>query len=215
MPRAVSKKSELTRDRILNAAYGLFIQKGFNATSMREIVEQASITMGGIYNHYASKEDIWIEVLLTRHPYHRILPLIQTAQGETTADLVRSAAHLLVNELNNEPNLMHLMFIEIVEFKSRHIPLIIERAMPEIMRLGPVVAGRAGHLRDIPLPSLVRAFAGLFFSYYVTGQLIGERPGIAFNKQVLDEFIDLFLFGLLADDDPARTQPGRPAEEAA
>lgn len=215
MPRAVSKKSELTRDRILDAAYQLFIQKGFNATSMREIVVQAGITMGGIYNHFSSKEEIWIEVLLTRHPYHRILPLVRESKGRNTAELIRSAAHRLVSELDQEPDLLHLMFIEIVEFSGRHVPMIFEHAMPELQTLAPMLAGHQEHLRKLPVSTLVRAFAGLFFSYYVTGRLVGGQTTMVFNEQVLDEFIDLFLLGVLADDDPARSDLNRPAGEAA
>lgn len=47
-----------TRDRILDAALALFAEKGYEATSMREIAEQLSITKPALYYHFDSKEDI-------------------------------------------------------------------------------------------------------------------------------------------------------------
>jgi hypothetical protein len=105
------------------------------------------------------------------------------------------------------------MFIEIVEFNSRHIPLLYDRVMPEIIQLAPLLAGRQGRLRDLPVPIMVRSFTGLFFSYYVTGQLVGEQHGMLFNQQALDNFIDVYLHGILADDDPDRQRSGSTVEE--
>ncbi len=47
-----------TRDRILDAALALFAEKGYEATSMREIAEQLGMTKPALYYHFDSKEDI-------------------------------------------------------------------------------------------------------------------------------------------------------------
>lgn len=47
-----------TRDRILDAALALFADKGYEATSMREIAEQLGMTKPALYYHFDSKEDI-------------------------------------------------------------------------------------------------------------------------------------------------------------
>ena len=43
---------------ILRAAEQLFCQKGYEAASMQEIVRAAGVSKGGIYHHFASKEEI-------------------------------------------------------------------------------------------------------------------------------------------------------------
>ncbi|MCW2785750.1 MAG: TetR/AcrR family transcriptional regulator [Marmoricola sp.] len=47
-----------TRDRILSVALTLFTEKGYDATSMREVAEQLGITKPALYYHFDSKEDI-------------------------------------------------------------------------------------------------------------------------------------------------------------
>lgn len=47
-----------TRERILDAALTLFAEKGYDATSMREIAEQLGITKAALYYHFDSKADI-------------------------------------------------------------------------------------------------------------------------------------------------------------
>lgn len=47
-----------TRERILDAALGLFAEKGYEATSMREISAQLGITKAALYYHFDSKADI-------------------------------------------------------------------------------------------------------------------------------------------------------------
>jgi AcrR family transcriptional regulator len=47
-----------TRERILDAALTLFAERGYEATSMREIAEQLGITKAALYYHFDSKADI-------------------------------------------------------------------------------------------------------------------------------------------------------------
>lgn len=209
MPRSSNEKSEETRARILDVSYQLFIERGYNATSMREISQHAGVTVGAIYNHFATKEDIWLEVFATRHPYHEVFPVIKAAQGETIADVMHSAASGLVRELLKRPDLLNLMFIEIVEFKSRHITDFYREILPEIFGLSNILKGKRGRLRDIPMNILVRSFAGLFFSYYITGLLGNNLAGISTDEDSLRQVVDLYLFGVLAEDDPARNQAAR------
>src|SRR3990172_13368732 len=85
-------KGEQTRAAIIKAAYALFLKKGFHATSVREIAEKADLALGGIYNHFSSKEEIFAAVLDAYHPYRRILPALEAANGETIEDFVRDGA---------------------------------------------------------------------------------------------------------------------------
>jgi TetR/AcrR family transcriptional regulator, transcriptional repressor for nem operon len=54
-------KGEETREVILERAAELFNVKGFAGASMSDIMEATGLQKGGIYNHFASKEDLALE----------------------------------------------------------------------------------------------------------------------------------------------------------
>ena len=199
MTDTVITKGEATRARIVEAAYQLFMQQGFHATSMRQIVEKAGVTMGGIYTHFACKEVIWEAVFMAKHPYHEVLALLTQAGGDTVGDFLIQAANLLVKGLGQRQDLLNLLFIELVEFNGKHLSTVYHHALPEIARLGQMVTQKRGRLRPVPLPILARSFAGLFFSYYITEQFMPEEARAIMGEHALDTFIDIYLHGILAE----------------
>ncbi|QDV33524.1 TetR/AcrR family transcriptional regulator [Tautonia plasticadhaerens] len=66
--------SETARE-ILRVAARLFSGKGFDATSVREVVEAAGVTKPTLYYHFGSKEGL-AQALLTR-PMHRLIDEIR------------------------------------------------------------------------------------------------------------------------------------------
>lgn len=56
-------KGERTAARILDAAEAVFAEHGFDAASLREIARRAGLQQPGLYNHFASKRDLYAAVL--------------------------------------------------------------------------------------------------------------------------------------------------------
>ena len=59
MKKEKQTKGEATRLAIEDAAIELFMEQGYHATSMRQIAKRAELALGGIYNHFASKDEIF------------------------------------------------------------------------------------------------------------------------------------------------------------
>lgn len=57
------KKKKEAKEKILKAARLLFPDKGFNGTTTDLIAETAEVSVGTIYNHYRTKEEIFIDAL--------------------------------------------------------------------------------------------------------------------------------------------------------
>ncbi len=55
---AVVAKSTRTRSAIIDAALGLFREKGYDATTMRAIAAEAGVSVGNAYYYFASKEQL-------------------------------------------------------------------------------------------------------------------------------------------------------------
>ena len=62
IPRALSK-SQVTRQLILQAAAGLFREKGYAAVSLRDIADAVGLKTGSLYYHFDSKESLVEEIL--------------------------------------------------------------------------------------------------------------------------------------------------------
>jgi len=63
------------RVRILRAAAGLFRQRRFDRTTMREIAEVVGLTKGSLYHHIRSKQALLYEII--QHTVDRALPRLE------------------------------------------------------------------------------------------------------------------------------------------
>jgi TetR/AcrR family transcriptional repressor of nem operon len=60
------------REEILDAAARLFRERGFDAVTVREVMEAAGLTHGGFYGHFESKDDLIARTL--EHVLERVAP---------------------------------------------------------------------------------------------------------------------------------------------
>ncbi len=57
-----TREREETRERILDAARGMFVERGFEATTMRAIADRIEYTPTAIYHHFLNKEALLAEL---------------------------------------------------------------------------------------------------------------------------------------------------------
>jgi AcrR family transcriptional regulator len=204
MDEETLSKGERTRQAVIEAAYELFLEQGYAATSMRQIAERTGLALGGIYNHFGGKEAIFSELILDRHPYRQILPILLRTPADDVESFVRTAAQTMVSELGKRPDFIKLMLIEIVEFNGRNIPKLMERVLPDVMPMIERFGKVKGMLRKMPPFIFFRAFLGFFFSYYITELMIAGTPIALTQGNALDHFVEIFLHGVMANkEEPA------------
>ena len=56
-------KKTSTREKILNSAYRLFYEKGFNGTSIDDILKDAQLNKGSLYHIFKSKKEVLLAVI--------------------------------------------------------------------------------------------------------------------------------------------------------
>ncbi|MDC5518787.1 TetR/AcrR family transcriptional regulator, partial [Acinetobacter baumannii] len=61
--RGMKKKEDISERRalIVQAALQCFVERGFHCTSMRDIAQAASVSLGNLYNHFDGKEALIAE----------------------------------------------------------------------------------------------------------------------------------------------------------
>ncbi|MEQ8359423.1 MAG: TetR/AcrR family transcriptional regulator [Cytophagales bacterium] len=66
-PRTSSKNEKIRKEsmqKIMNAAFSLIAQNGYESTSISQIAAEAGISKGLLYNYYESKEDLLQKLVL-------------------------------------------------------------------------------------------------------------------------------------------------------
>jgi len=197
MSASATTKGELTCSAITEAAHELFITQGYNATSMRQIAKKAGIALGGIYNHFSGKEDIFKAVFLENHPVLEMIPAIESASGDTVEEFVRNAADQMMAAIARRPHFLNLMFIEMVEFKSAHVQEVFMENLPRGVGIVDRLINAEGNIRSIPAPMLIRTFISLFFSYHLAESIFESVAPVEFQANAMDYYVDIFLHGIL------------------
>ncbi|MBI3683566.1 MAG: TetR/AcrR family transcriptional regulator [Acidobacteria bacterium] len=77
-------KGDQTRQRILRKAARLFNERGYSGASMNDILRATGLQKGGLYNHFASKEDLAVEAF--EYSVRRVSERVQSwLVGKNTA----------------------------------------------------------------------------------------------------------------------------------
>ena len=66
LPIGLARRPTVTKDRILDAAESLFMEHGFEATSLRAITAAAGVNLASVNYHFGSKEVLFQAVLTRR-----------------------------------------------------------------------------------------------------------------------------------------------------
>ncbi|MBN1946825.1 MAG: TetR/AcrR family transcriptional regulator [Bradymonadales bacterium] len=163
-----------SRERILEAAERLFAQKGFAATSVREILRDAEVSSPMLYYYFGSKQDLLNTLAKERFERFRTRARERVGQAETAREtFVRFAEILFAGVKENPITYRFLVSItqssltahsgeEFFKMKTAHTRFLgehLERIRPEV-------------------ESNRRLFAVLTFHSMVTGFLMMFLAGL-------------------------------------
>jgi AcrR family transcriptional regulator len=208
------------RDALVQIAAELFAERGFKATTVRELGEAAGVLSGSLYHHFDSKETIVDEILSSYldnliESYRAILAK-QSDPETTLSELIRSAfmslgphraaITVLQNERNYLSQLPRFGYLATAEREIQHIWIsVLEDGVS------------TGAFRKDLDPKIVYRF--LRDSLWVAVRWF--KPGGRMNAQELaDQYLKLTLGGLsshpqgLSAPAPARTATRRVARSA-
>jgi AcrR family transcriptional regulator len=191
-------KGMKTRHEILSAANVLFAEQGYHGTSMRQIAEEAGITLGGIYNHFSGKEDIFQSLIIEYHPIAEVVPKLDIVQGSNVPETVHFAAETIQSTLEERGDYINLFFAELVEFQGEHINAIFNEIFPRAVAIANrLLEGK--ELRSKNTPAMFMSFLALMFAFFIINRFISQRLVGKFIKLDLNEIVDLYLYGIMTD----------------
>lgn len=175
------ERSEKSRQLILDAALKLFSHRGYGATSVRDIAEEASLSKGNVYHHFPDKEAIF-RALIDRYfeamtapdfPFNRAL-----ATG-TFPENLEEIGHAVREIVRDYREYVALIYVDVVEFDGTHVRKFYANMADRFtlfMRATGMERGLEDKLAEGLSPvSAVMLATRIFYNYFTVEILFGVK----------------------------------------
>jgi AcrR family transcriptional regulator len=197
------ERSERSRRHVLDAALHLFSHRGYRATTVRDIADEAKVSTGNVYHHFPDKESIfrtlldefWSITETKRYPFTRAL-----LSGRFPEDLEQlgCAARESVRDFRQY---IALIYVDVIEFDGTHIrKFYAEMGQRLAAQVGEDAIARI-QARVRPNVSPISALlltTRLFFNYFSIEILFNvPEPFGKDSAAVVKEIADILRNGML------------------
>jgi AcrR family transcriptional regulator len=202
-----------SEERVLTSAVHLFSVKGYDGTSIREIIEDAGVTRPVLYYYFKNKEDLFCQIIEREFERHyRNLDDIIAAHTTCRACLHALVTHVFarVEESPETVRMMVRFFLASPDTKLR-----LDREQLEAERIGRIVRIMQvgldqGEILEGDPVTLAVVFSGLV-DMHVMGRGSGRIAALTSRHGVA--LVNLFFFGINSPEVELDTLGFRPGEQ--
>ena len=190
-----------TRERILQAAEELFMERGYVRSTTRVIAEAAGVNEVTLFRHFGNKRNLLRELVQT----HSAIPdFIELVEKRLSGDYRRDLTVLgtaFFRALSERRNALRLMLCEAEEVPE--VREILAQIPGQLRQLTTRYVQKhidAGELRDLGAENMAQAFLGMFFAYIIGSNML-NTPAVpdASPEDLTTVFVDIFIQGTLAE----------------
>ena len=195
-----------TRERLIEAAERVLRERGIAGATTKEIARAAGMSEGTLYNHFTSKEEIFLGVLNERLP--PFVALVRSLPGRAGSGTVRTT----VEEVATAALAFYHDAIPMgASFFADPVLLARHRALLRAREAGPQRANEAvaAYLRaeqergrvhaDVDAAALANLLLGACFQRAYWAQFLGEVALPEAEAQFVHEIVQTLLRGVLPD----------------
>lgn len=182
--------------RLLNVARTLFAEKGFEGTSVQDVVVAAGVTKGAMYHYFSSKDDLLYEIYgrVLRMQMERLEKFV-SQEGPVEERLHAAAADVVATTIENleSTTIFFRSLHQLSEEKQKEIRRE-RRRYHETFRAMVVEGQQSGVFRDDISADLCVDF---FFGSVHHLPMWWKPRGRLSGQEVGRSFADLFIAGLM------------------
>lgn len=192
-----------TKDKILKAAYDCFSEKGYHATSTKEIAKTAGVSEITLFRHFGTKETIFREVIRN----YSILPELHKIKLESDDLSLYETLSLIVRRfystLRDRKKFVKITLCEI----NKSTDEIVNTYSNFIDELDAIVISifqnkRSKYpIKDLNLNIATRGLMGMVYTFFLTNEIFLNKT-LSENEidEALNVFLEIFLNGIEAKD---------------
>lgn len=199
MKRSKSE-AEATRRRLLQAGLEVFLQKGFDKTSLEEIAQRVQMSRGAVYWHFKDKHAIFIELVEQRlsewqQQLEALLMDEEIPPLQKITSFCKTILHLLAEEedYRNIQKLMNRSAASIPEYASR-FSLWQDRYLQQLENLY-----WQAQTDRVTLSHISPRYLATYTLSVITGagqQLLNTSDAVAERKRLADQMVFLLMRSL-------------------
>jgi AcrR family transcriptional regulator len=106
----MTKKSEATREKILEAALRLFRKRGFERTTMRDIASAADVAASASYYYFPSKDAVVLAYYARTQDAHTALAREAVKRATSLDERLRAVLHTKIDTIERDRKLLSALF---------------------------------------------------------------------------------------------------------
>ena len=194
---AKHQPEEVRRRQILDAAKRCFIGKGLDATTMRDIAKEASLSLGGIYFHFGAKEEIFRAIC--NETYGTVLRRWKETPPEefsSTEARVRALADTNLDLIETDPDYFRLALVlngaAVVDEELKAVKREHHTGFVNFIAAALQTGVDSGELKQHDTRAIAEAIVALFDGFYLRRAIDADiRP-----RPSATAALDLVLAGL-------------------
>ena len=185
---------EKRKKQILDKAFKLFIEEGYEDVTYQKIADKCGITRTTLYTYFRNKLDIFLwSIKQIISGVEQKLVAIMQKEDITSLECLRQVLFCVIDEMEQNKAFFKVlkMFLAQLEKKGEDVNKIVTRRVIRFRHLMTVIIVRGQKAEQIKkLP--IRKINGLFYSLLQTGVFqLGNL-----NVSCLDEIRDLVVFSI-------------------
>jgi len=187
--------SSETYDKILQTAYRLFVQKGYTATSMREVAAEAGIGKATIYHHFPDKQAMAMAMLeKTGARMDESLQLVR-AEGDPR-ERIRVAVTANFKFLLEFAEIMQVVRREVSGGRDQMQAGFVKFFQESMILLTDAIrrGTEKGIFRPVDPTRAARTLMTMITGSFAMSYLTGERP--QFSEEVAKALLDVYFQGI-------------------
>lgn len=176
------------KQQIQLAAKEVFLDKGFNDTTMNDIVKTSGMSTGGVYHYYKNKFDILYDIMEEGIEYRMEKNKIRDLERSDTIDFV---CQILVDRVvdENEFKSLYAMFLK-MKLKDSKISEMYNKLKPFNTKMLSSLFDEQDTAKKIFEDDFLLSFINSLIMGYET---LGEKETFIQNKEMIKNMVKLYL----------------------
>lgn len=196
MVSVVSASTQAKKEQILQGALEIFLQRGYEGTSMDRVATAAGVSKITIYKHFQDKEGLFTALItqVTAEKFQRIFGML--SPEDPPAVVLRQVATKLLSILADDED--YVAFLRLIIGESGRFPALAKlfvAALPKrVWRVLGEYFEAHPELEQRNSEATARIFTGTLITYVLTQKLLHGQAVVPMDSDiVVDSLIELIV----------------------